>query len=149
MSSALVVYGSTTGNTEKVAEMINDVLADKGWDTVLKDVSETEAAELAMDFDLLLLGSSTWGDEDIEIQEDFAEFHEKMDSVKLNGKKVAVFGCGDSSYTHFCGAVDVIQGKSAEMGGVIVCESLKIDGDPEDAEDDILDWAAEVVKQAH
>ena len=149
MSSALVVYGSTTGNTEKVAEMINDVLADKGWDTVLKDVSETEAAELAMDFDLLLLGSSTWGDEDIEIQEDFAEFYEKMDSVKLNGKKVAVFGCGDSSYTHFCGAVDVIQEKSAEMGGVIICDSLKIDGDYDDAEDDILEWAEEVAQRSH
>lgn len=147
MSKTLIVFGSTTGNTESMADVINDVLEEKGWDTVLKNVDETSVEELTWDYDLILLGSSTWGDEEIEIQEDFAEFYENMDEISLVGKKVAVFGCGDSSYEHFCGAVDVIGEKVAGLGGKLVAESLKIDGDPDDADDDIKVWAATVVEQ--
>ena len=147
MSKALIVFGSTTGNTESTAEVINDVLEGKDWDTVLKNVDETSVEELSWDYDLVLLGSSTWGDDEIEIQEDFAEFYEKMNQVSLSGKKVAVFGCGDSSYEHFCGAVDVIGEKVEELGGKLAVDSLKIDGDPDDADDDIKDWAEMVAEQ--
>ncbi len=147
MSNALIVFGSTTGNTESMAEVINDVLEEKEWDMVLKNVDETSVEELTWDYDLLLLGSSTWGDEEIEIQEDFAEFYENMDQISLIGKKVAVFGCGDSSYKHFCGAVDVIEEKVEELGGKLVTVSLKIDGDPDDADEGIKDWAAMVAEQ--
>lgn len=95
----------------------------------------------------MLLGSSTWGDDEIEMQEDFAEFYEKMDQVSLDGKKVAVFGCGDRSFEHFCGAADVIEEKVEELGGSLVIESLKIDGDPNDADDDIRDWAAAIAEE--
>lgn len=148
MMRALIVYGSTTGNTQTTAEMIGDVFEEKGWDIVMKNVDETAVEELAWDYDLVLLGSSTWGDDEIEMQEDFAEFYEKMDEVSLNGKKAAAFGCGDSSFTHFCGAVDLIEEKVEELGGSLVIESLKIDGDPNDADDDIKDWAATVAGQA-
>ena len=54
---------------------------------------------------------------------------------------MAVFGCGDSSYTHFCGAVDAIGQKAKDLGAALVVDGLKIDGDPEDAEGDVQDWA--------
>ncbi|MCP4575328.1 MAG: flavodoxin [Deltaproteobacteria bacterium] len=148
MSKVLIVYGSTTGNTESVAEKINDIFEEKDWDTVFKNVDETSVEELSWDYDLLLLGASTWGDEEIEIQEDFTEFYENMDSVSLSGKKAAVFGCGDSSYTHYCGAVDVIGEKLEKMGGVLPFESLKIDGDPDDVEDDVIDWATTIAESS-
>jgi len=59
MSKALIVFGSTTGNTESTAEVINDVLEEKDWDTVLKNVDKSSVEELTWDYDLLLLGSST------------------------------------------------------------------------------------------
>lgn len=148
MIRALIVFGSTTGNTQNTAEIISDVLEGKGWEIVMKSVDETSVEELTWDYDLVLLGSSTWGDNEIEMQEDFTEFYQKMDEVSLDGKKVAVFGCGDSSFEHFCGAVDVIEEKVEELGGKLVTESLKIDGDPNDADDDIRDWAAAVADQA-
>lgn len=148
MIRALIVFGSTTGNTQSAAEVICDVLEERGWEIVLKNADETSVQELAWDYDMVLLGSSTWGDDEIEIQEDFAQFYEKMDQVSLGGKKVAVFGCGDSSFEHFCGAVDGIEEKVEQLGGKLVIESLKIDGDPNDADDDIRDWAAEAADQA-
>ena len=60
---------------------------------------------------------------------------------------MAVFGCGDSSYEYFCGAVDAIQEKVEEIGGVLIADALKIDGDPMDAKDEIIEWAATVARK--
>ncbi|WP_448871249.1 flavodoxin [Desulfobulbus propionicus] len=144
MAKALIVYGSTTGNTENTAKQIAKVLAQGGHEVVIQDVRKTKVEELGNGFDLTLLGSSTWGDSEIELQEDFASFFEEMDKANLRSKKLAVFGCGDSSYPHFCGAVDQLREKIEDMGGVIVNEPLKIDGDPGDAAEDISGWAHEV-----
>ncbi len=142
MSTALIIYGSTTGNTESAAETIQGHLEGKGFTVTLKDVAQSSVDDLKTDYDVCLLGSSTWGDDEIEFQEDFEGFYEAMD-MDLAGKKFAVFGCGDSSYTYFCGAVDALDEKIKELGGALVCESLKIDGDPET--DEIEEWAQGVV----
>jgi len=68
MTKALIIYGSTTGNTEFTAEEIETVLKENNVDTTLKNVTNTRADELENKFDLYLLGSSTWGDNEIELQ---------------------------------------------------------------------------------
>ena len=145
MSKALIVYGSTTGNTESAAEVIEKVLKENGIETNLKSVVTASVSDLKEDYDLILLGSSTWGDDEIELQADFAEFYEAMDGIALDDKKVAVFGCGDSSYTYFCGAVDAIEEKVRKIGGITIVDPLKIDGDPDDADEEIADWASSIV----
>ena len=144
MANALIVFGSTTGNTESTAHTIAKAMAAQNIDTTVKDVTSIEKSEFGDPYDLFVLGSSTWGDDEIELQEDFAEFYENMDGLDLNGKKIAVFGCGDSSYTHFCGAVDAIEEKAGNLGAELVASGLRIDGDPEDAEDEIVEWAQSV-----
>lgn len=144
MAKALIVYGSTTGNTENAAKEIGKILAQGGHEVAIQDVRKSKVEELGNGYDITVLGSSTWGDDDIEFQEDFASFFEEMDKADLKNKKIAVFGCGDSSYTHFCGAVDQLQEKMKGMGAVLVNEPLKIDGDPGDAAADIDDWAREI-----
>ena len=146
MGKVLIVFGSTTGNTETAAIHIEGVLRGKGFETVLKNADDAKAKGLAEGFDLVLLGCSTWGDEDIELQDDFVPLFENLDEAGLKGKKVGVFGCGDSSYTHFCGAVDAIEEKAAALGAVLVTGTLKIDGDPE--RDEITTWAEEVAAHA-
>ena len=144
MTKALIVYGSTTGNTESVAQLVGDVLAEQGIEVTLRNVTRAKVSELGNGYDLTLLGASTWGDDEIEFQEDFAPFYEEMDGAQLQDRKVALFGCGDSSYEHFCGAVDLLEEKVEELGAVIVNEPLRIDGDPQDARPAIIDWAKEV-----
>lgn len=148
MSKALIVYGSTTGNTEATAKQIGEVLSQQGVEVTIQDVTRTQVADLGGDFDLTLLGSSTWGDADIEFQEDFAPFYDTLDQANLKGRKVALFGCGDSSYTHFCGAVNMLEEKMEELGAAVVNDPLRIDGDPGDAKGDIVDWAKEVASHA-
>lgn len=146
MANVLIVYGSTTGNTEQVAKWIGAPLAALGHDVTVKNVVDASVDELGGDFDLTLLGVSTWGDEEIEFQEDFAPFYEELDKARLKGMKVGLFGCGDSSYEHFCGAVNLLEKKMEELGAVVVNEPLRIDGDPGVASDDIKAWAGEVAK---
>jgi flavodoxin len=67
-----------------------------------------------------------------------------MDKADLSGRKAAVFGCGDSSYTYFCGAVDAIEDKVKELGGELISDGLKIDGDPDDSIEEIKSWAEKI-----
>ncbi len=144
MSKVLVVFGSTTGNTEGVAEVITKTLKGGGIETDLKNAADVTAGGLSNGYDVLLFGCSTWGDEEIELQEDFVPLFDDFDQVGFDGKNVAVFGCGDSSYTYYCGAVDVIEEKAEQLGASIIVASLKIDGDPDDNE--VVTWAKDVAK---
>ncbi len=141
MKKALIIFGSTTGNTEDMAGIIKQALDDSGLATELKEVTEAVVEDLAADHDLLLLGCPAYGDEEIELQEDFEEFYERLDGINLNGKKIAVFAPGDSSYEHFCGSVDMLEEKMEELGGKLVVDGLKVEGDPGDAEEEIVEWA--------
>lgn len=144
MPKALIIYGSTTGNTETVATRIEDVMSQKGFSVTLKNVTDAKMEELGNGYDVTLLGASTWGDDEIEFQEDFVSFFEELDNAKIKDKKVALFGCGDSSYEYFCGAVDELESKMDELEAKIVNISLRIDGDPEDVDSEVVEWAEEV-----
>ena len=101
-----IFYGSTTGSTEAVAQDIARLLGVAESD--LHNVADTPADE-ADKYDLLLLGSPTWGCG--ELQDDWYGFLEDLKKRDLRGKQVALFGCGDSaSYPDsFCDALSEIR----------------------------------------
>jgi flavodoxin short chain len=146
MKKALIIFGTTTGNTETMAESIEKALNEQLIETEIKNVVNVSINDLTAEHDLLLLGCPAYGDEEIELQEDFAEFYEKLDGLNLNGKKFAVFAPGDSSYEYFCGSVDFLEEKMLDLGGEMVTTGLKVDGDPDDYIDDIEEWSSELVK---
>lgn len=100
-----IFYGSTTGATETVAA---DVAAALGVaETDVHNVGST-TADATAPYDVLLLGSSTWGCGDL--QDDWYDFLDALKATDLSGKRVGLFGCGDSaSYPDtFCGALGQI-----------------------------------------
>jgi flavodoxin short chain len=143
MSKVLIVYGSTTGNTESVADAIAKFLENNGRQVEARNAADVSVQNMAEGFDAVLLGSSTWGDDSIELQDDFIPVFDDLDKAGLKGKNVAVFGCGDSSYEYFCGAVDAIEEKAEGLGAVLVGDSLKIDGDPDMG--DVTAWAETIL----
>lgn len=143
MASALIVYGSTTGNTEYVAEEIGRILTGKGMSVKLLNASSAKAAGLCDGYDLVFFGCSTWGDDSIELQDDFIPLFDNFDKINASGKKTAVFGCGLSDYTYFCGAVDAISEKLNDLGAQVI-DTLKIDGDPQSEKDEIESFANRV-----
>lgn len=84
-----IFYGSTTGNAQAVAEALGAALG--------AEVASASAfrAEAAQPYDLLILGSSTWGDG--ELQDDWQSALPELTKANLAGKCVAVFGVGDAS----------------------------------------------------
>ena len=143
MSKALIVYGSTTGNTESVSDDIAKILEKNGHAVEIRNAADVHVEGMAEGFDAVFLGCSTWGDDDVELQDDFIPVFDELGTAGLGGKNVAVFGCGDSSYEHFCGAVDVIEQKAEELGANLIGDSLKIDGDPDTGE--IVAWTDAVM----
>lgn len=147
MSKVLIVYGSSTGNTESIAQKLRDILTEAGQEVDMRNASEVSAPGLADGFDAVLLGCSAWGMDELELQDDFAPLFDEMGSMNLAGKKLAAFASGDSGYEHFCGAVPAIEAKGRELGAVIMTEGLKVEGDASAAPEDIQDFAGTVLKQ--
>ena len=114
MSKTIVVYGSTTGTCEGIAQTLGEKL---GADVI--NVSDLTADELSS-ADNLVLGTSTWGAG--ELQDDWYDGVSLVKSADLSGKKVAVFGCGDSaSYSDtFCGGMKEIYDAAVAAGATVV-----------------------------
>lgn len=100
-----IFYGSTTGNTENVANEIASILGIDSAD--IHNVGQSSADDVDA-YDKLLLGSSTWGSGDL--QDDWYDFLDALKAKDLSGKQVGLFGCGDSSSypDTFCGALNDI-----------------------------------------
>ncbi|MBQ7666103.1 MAG: flavodoxin [Synergistaceae bacterium] len=92
MSKVLIVYVTTTGNTEKMANAIAEGAKGAGADVTLKTVGNASVSELE-GYDVIAFGSPAMGAEVLEEAEMEPFFTEA--EGKISGKKVAVFGSYD------------------------------------------------------
>ncbi len=84
-----IFFGSSTGNTELVAEMIKNEF---GNDAELLNVDSAKIADLDK-YNNMIFGTSTWGIGDA--QDDWEDFMEDIKAYDFSGKTVALFGLGD------------------------------------------------------
>ncbi len=100
-----IFFGSTTGTTESVANKIAQNMGIAQAD--VHEVSKL-TADLVNGYDVLLLGTSTWGDG--ELQDDWYDGINTLKGMNLSNKTIALFGCGDSeSYCDtFCDGIGVL-----------------------------------------
>ena len=87
MAKVGIFFGSTTGVTEDIAHKIAEKI--DGAEVFNIDGNEDKLE----DYDVLLLGTSTWGFGDL--QDDWAAILDDLASKDLSGKKVGYFGSGD------------------------------------------------------
>ena len=114
MNKTIVVFGSSTGTCEAIAEKIAQKL---GCEVInVQDLT----AEVVENNQNLILGTSTWGAG--ELQDDWYDGIKILKDSNLNGKTVALFGCGDSSsYSDtFCGGMAEIYNAVKDGGANIV-----------------------------
>lgn len=132
MSKTIVVYGSTTGTCESIAQTLGDQL---GAEVI--DVSDLTANQLA-EADNIVLGTSTWGAG--ELQDDWYDGVNVVKSANLSGKRVALFGCGDSaSYSDtFCGGMKELYDAAVAAGATVV-GAVPTDGYTFDDSDAVVD----------
>jgi len=92
MASVGIFVGSSGGITQSVAEKLEELFDDVELINMEEDYDDLEQFN---DFDVLLIGSSTWGQGDP--QRDWVDPLYEMDNDEpdMSGKKVAFFGAGD------------------------------------------------------
>lgn len=111
-----IFYGSATGTTEKIAKRIGELLGVSPDDIL--DVASTAPSKVG-DYDLLVLGSSTWGAGDLE--DDWYDFLDGLEALDLAGKEIALFGCGDETMSDtFCSAVGEIHDRLHNSGATFI-----------------------------
>lgn len=86
-----IVYASTTGNTEALANAAAEAAKNAGREVTVKTADQADIGE-TLSADLILLGSPAMGDEVLE--DSMEEFYANLKS-SLSGKKVGLFGSYD------------------------------------------------------
>lgn len=121
-----VIYASTTGNTEAMANAIKSAVESTGNEIVFGTADSADTGAVTS-CDVLLLGSPAMGDEVLE--DSMEEFFAKIEN-NISGKKVGLFGSydwGDGQWLRDW--ADRVQSVGAH-----VAENLMVHLTPEDAD---------------
>ena len=126
MSKVAVVYWSSTGNTESMANAVAEGAKEAG-----AEVTTFEAADFSADkvgeFDTIAFGCPAMGDEALEEDEFEPMFNDC--EAKLSGKKIGLFGSygwGDGEWMRNW------EDKCKEDGAVLVADSVICQEEPDD-----------------
>jgi flavodoxin I len=120
MNQIGLFYGSSDGNTARVAAMVQQAIGQMGFGEVeLFDVADY-FLESMLEFDYLILGAPTWNTG--QLQKDWEAVFEEFDELDFTGKQVALFGLGDQvGYPlTFADALFFIGDKVRERGATLV-----------------------------
>jgi flavodoxin I len=170
MGAIGLFYGTDTGNTERVAKRIKELVEGQtGAGTVdLLEIYKKKKEDMSK-YDLLILGMPTWYDG--ELQGDWEEFISEMQQINFAGKKVAFFGLGDQyGYaSYFCDALglfgDIAEKNGAQLAGFwpsagyehdyskaqrgdkFVGLCLDVDNQDELTEERVTKWVSQVLQE--
>ena len=120
MSKVGIIYWSSTGNTEAMAQAVEEGAKAAGADVEIMEVADADV-DKALSFDVLALGCPAMGDEELE-EGEFEPFFSELEG-KLSGKRVALFGSydwGDGEWMRtWCGRAKDAGAELVEDEGVI------------------------------
>ncbi|MCG3024108.1 flavodoxin domain-containing protein, partial [Escherichia coli] len=74
MNKVLLAYASMSGNTEAIADVIEEVLVEEKLTVNRLEVFDLTPEDIR-DFDYIILGSYTWGDG--ELPDEFLDFYDE------------------------------------------------------------------------
>ena len=117
MSQIGLFYGSTTGKTESVVEIIQKEF---GEDVLtLHNIIDVEDSDFE-EYENIIIACPTWNIG--ELQSDWDGYFPDLDGIDFSGKKVAYLGTGDQiGYAdNFQDAMGILEEKISEQGGSTV-----------------------------
>jgi len=118
-----IIYWSGTGNTEKIASLIQRGAGEAGAEVECRCVSDASPGELDR-YDVVVFGSPAMGAETVEESEMVPFVREALPGLK--GKKAALFGSygwGDGEWMRGWVAELNDAGINVLDGGLMVCEA--------------------------
>ncbi|MDY6084268.1 MAG: flavodoxin [Dialister sp.] len=142
MANIAIVYWSGSGNTEAMAQAVEEGAKTAGAETTLSFVSDTNADDTAA-FDHIALGCPAMGNEELEEYE-FEPFFEEL-LPKLKGKAVVIFG----SYAWNQGDwIETWKQRLDEAGIELAADPVKAYSYPDDEALDLCRKLGEVLANA-
>ena len=116
-------YSTSTGNTEAAAEWIQEKFAKHGDIAAPVDICEANVSDMQA-FDSLIVGAPTWntGADEGRSGTAWDDVLDELGALNLKGKKVAIFGCGDSvAYgDYFCDAIEELHAAFGPSGAELI-----------------------------
>jgi NAD(P)H dehydrogenase (quinone) len=121
MAKVLIIYHTRSGNTEKLAKLIEEGIKSEGVETVLKKVLEVEPKEM-VEYDGIIIGSPVYyGTMASEIKKLFD------DSVKFHGSLDGKVGAAFSSSANIAGGNETT---ILDILAAMLIHGMIIQGDP-------------------
>ena len=135
-----IVYYSASGNTEKMANLIAEGIANGGKTAEVINVSNANA-DIFDNEEIVILGCPAMGDEVLE-ENEFEPFVEEISST-ISGKKVALFGSygwGDGQW------IRDWQERMESLGCTLIADGLIIQNEPEDNSPECIELGMTIAK---
>ena len=126
-----VLYGTESGNSESLADRTVKEAKKRGFQAVMKNMSDISPADLAKATNLLVI-ISTWGDG--EPPETATNFYKEFmgADLALSGVRYSVLALGDTSYEKFCQTGKDIDARLETLGAARVSARQDCDVDYEE-----------------
>lgn len=141
----LIIFGSSRGRTKKIALLIKEELEEKLFISSidLRDIKDGLSG--ITNYDILLLGSSTWDSGDL--QRDFYKREKDFLSLNLKGKKGACFGAASILYPYYGEAIDILENMAKKVELEILLKRLVVDDLEKDPTLLVKEWCLSFIEK--
>lgn len=132
MKSVLLIYASTSGNTEMVVSQVAAILAKEQYRVTVQRAECSQPDDLK-GYDVCVLGCGTYGHGLLEYQmEKFTRTLKATTPSPIKGRRFAVIGLGDDKYDSYYNmeSAKILETLIEEQGGTLIMESLRINKSP-------------------
>lgn len=121
MANVGIFCGTAGGTSLLVAEAVADAF-NLEEDDLINMEEDFDDIEQMLEYDVLFIGSSTWGQGDVHHEWVDPQLEIESDGIDFTGKTVALFGAGDcvKHGEHFCSALGKLYKTFTKAGANVV-----------------------------
>jgi sulfite reductase (NADPH) flavoprotein alpha-component len=127
-----ILYGSQTGNGEKLAEQLQGMARERGINASLNSLGTYKKNELKKEQFLLLIMSTHGEGDPPDTALELHEFIFSKRAPELSSLRYSVLALGDTSYEHFCKTGRDFDERFTQLGGTAVFPRQDCDVDYEE-----------------
>jgi sulfite reductase (NADPH) flavoprotein alpha-component len=124
-----ILFGSQTGNCQRLAKSLSSKLQDKGFDVTLSAMRDYKTNSLKKVSSLLIIASTHGEGDPPDNAISFYEFLHSKRAPQLEGVKYSVLALGDTSYEFFCKTGKDFDKRLEELGGTRITNRIDCDLD--------------------
>jgi flavodoxin I len=122
MSKIGIFVGTAGGTSMKVADALEEAFEIDSDDIINMEEDFDDIEDQMMQYDVLFIGSSTWGQGDVHFSWVDVILEIEEEDFDFSGKTIALFGAGDCKKhgEHFCSALGKLYNTFVNAGAKVV-----------------------------